>query len=499
MNKKLKRVLYGVGALFGVLLVTGCTASFCSPKDTASIMFAYDQGVVRYVEEGTEGAIQHETYPNLYYTTSAEYSPTLMSVYTQAQNDSIVQPVLDFFVQIDLRALDAMVEQYNKDFVEPITNEQVDYSFVNDELIYKLKDDGVTRYVHYGYVKFLGENDELWSNWDKWSAELAIELGPENVPNMDFTNLYKRTMNNYVATTRSCITINGGAYGSYGPQGSQTEVNIEKKDWGYAWKTGPIEGLLVYPVAWLVDFFATSFGAGGWGQIGAILLVTLIVRGLLLLISFKSTSSQAKMQAIQPELAKIQAKYPNSKTNQYEKQRLTQEQMALYKKHKISMIAPFITMIIQFPIFIAVWGAMQGAAILSSDAIFGLKLSDSIGSTLIQFNNWHAWGTAFVLIILMIVAQIVATKLPQWMQKRKLKKLARLGKNPAQAAQNKQMKWISNIMLVVIIFMGFTLPAAMGVYWFAGALIMIAQTLVMDAVTKHKEKKQKEAKKGKKY
>lgn len=499
MNKKLKRVLYGVGALFGVLLVTGCTASFCSPKDTASIMFAYDQGVVRYVEEGTEGAIQHKTYPNLYYTTSAEYSPTLMSVYTQAQNNSIVQPVLDFFVQIDLRALDAMVEQYNKDFVEPITNEQVDYSFVNDELIYKLKDDGVTRYVHYGYVKFLGENDELWANWDKWSAELAIELGPENVPNMDFTNLYKRTMNNYVATTRSCISINGGAYGSYGPQGSQTEVNIEKKDWGYAWKTGPIEGLLVYPVAWLVDFFATSFGAGGWGQIGAILLVTLIVRGLLLLISFKSTSSQAKMQAIQPELAKIQAKYPNSKTNQYEKQRLTQEQMALYKKHKISMVAPFITMLIQFPIFIAVWGAMQGAAILSSDAIFGLKLSDSIGSTLIQFNNWHAWGTAFVLIILMIAAQIVATKLPQWMQKRKIKKLARLGKNPAQAAQNKQMKWISNIMLAVIIFMGFTLPAAMGVYWFAGALIMIAQTLIMDAVTKHKEKKQKEAKKGKKY
>ena len=50
-----------------------------------------------------------------------------------------------------------------------------------------------------------------------------------------------------------------------------------------------------------------------------------------------------------------------------------------------------------------------------------------------------------------------------------------------------------------ILLHGFTLPAAMGVYWFAGALIMIAQTLIMDAIMKHKEKKQKEAKKGKKY
>lgn len=499
MNKNLKRILYTAGAFLGVLLVTSCTATFCSPRDTASILFAYDQGIVRYYSEAGEGRVQHETYTNIYYDNDLERSPTLMSVYSQAQTNNIVQPTLDFFVQLDLLALEDMIDQYEADHSVTLSVEQVTADFINDELIYKLQDDKNTHYVNYGYVKFLGENNTLWSNWDKYSSILATKLGPENTPNDDFTNLYKRTMNNYVAASRSCISVNGGAYGSYGPSGEQTEVYIQAKDWNYAWSRGPVEGLLVYPVAWLVDYFATAFGAGGWGQVGAILLVTLIVRGFLILITFKSTMSQTKMQALQPELAKIQAKYPNSKTNQYEKQRLAQEQMQLYKKHKVSVIAPFITLIIQFPIFIAVWGAMQGSAILSSDQIFGLRLSDSIASTLIDFSNWHAWGTALMLALFMTAAQIVATLLPQWLQKRKMKKLVKLGKNPAQAAQNKQMKWMSIIMMVVIIVMGVTLPAGMGIYWLAGALIMIAQTLITNAIMRKREQKQIEKKKGKKY
>ena len=104
-----------------------------------------------------------------------------------------------------------------------------------------------------------------------------------------------------------------------------------------------------------------------------------------------------------------------------------------------------------------------------------------------------------MLAIFMTAAQIVATLLPQWLQKRKMKKLVKLGKNPAQTAQNKQMKWMSIIMMVVIIVMGITLPAGMGIYWLAGALIMIAQTLITNAIMRKREQKQIEKKKGKKY
>ena len=142
------------------------------------------------------------------------------------------------------------------------------------------------------------------------------------------------------------------------------------------------------------------------------------------------------MQELQPEIAKIQAKYPNSNTNNYERQRLAAETQALYKKHKINPFTSIIVMIVQFPIFICVWGAMQGSAILSSDSVLGLNLSTSISSVLTTWSNWSnpasgVW-TALGLFLLMAGAQTVAMLLPQWLQKAKKQKLAKLGRNPAQ-------------------------------------------------------------------
>ena len=48
------------------------------------------------------------------------------------------------------------------------------------------------------------------------------------------------------------------------------------------------------------------------------------------------------MQKLQPQIAKLQEKYPNSNTNQYEKQRLAQEQMALYKKNKENILRKYV-------------------------------------------------------------------------------------------------------------------------------------------------------------
>ena len=66
-------------------------------------------------------------------------------------------------------------------------------------------------------------------------------------------------MTSTVDAYRSCITTVDGEYGNYGSQ--NVTVHLDPVNWGDAWNKGGrvIEGLIVYPVAWLVDVFANAF------------------------------------------------------------------------------------------------------------------------------------------------------------------------------------------------------------------------------------------------
>jgi len=477
LKKSTKRILTFGGLFMAVVLISGCTASFCSNNDRANILYTYEKGISIYEDNSTEGADVFTGNETLKRRVTYDNSPLLREVIADAVSKSINIPTDAYFVEIDQKILEtALVSQYGA---------SVDFVDINAE-------EANLALTSFGYLKFTGATEEnnLFETWDAWTAEIRLSLGAEQVPNQDFTKLYKEKLNTTIANNRACIAINDGNYGKYGSDGN-TEAFIEGKDWGFAWSKGPIEGLLVYPVAFLVDFFSNAFGMNGWGQIGAVALVTLIVRSLILLVTIKSTMGQQKMQALQPELAKIQQKYPNSNSNQAEKQRLAQEQMALYKRHKINPLGQILVLIVQFPVFIAVWGAMTGAAVLSSDAVLGLNLSAGLGTSILNIVDWPnfaGWWTAVVLFIMMGLAQFISMKLPQWMQKARTKNVKKLTKNPAQDKQAKQMKWFSNIMLVMIVVMGFSLPAAMGVYWFIGAIISVIQTLIMQTIMARSKK-----------
>jgi YidC/Oxa1 family membrane protein insertase len=437
----------------------------------ANIMYTYEKGISLYQDNAEAGAEVFSGNATLKRVIDKENSPLLKEIVASSEANKINVPTDTYFVGIDQFVLEnALEHQYGID---------VDFTTIDAAK-------ANTALENYGYLKFAGYSDDntLFENWKLWTANLRMSLGTEQVPNQDFAKLYQEKITSTTSAYRACLAISDGKYGKYGSDGN-TEAFIEGKTWAYAWSKGPIEGLLVYPVAYLVDFFSVSFGMNGWGQIGAVALVTLIVRALILLTTLKSTMGQQKMQALQPELAKIQQKYPNSNTNQAEKQRLAQEQMALYKRHKINPLGQILVLIIQFPVFIAVWGAMTGAAVLSSDAVLGLNLSAGLGTAILNVAGWpniSGWWTAVVLFVLMGLAQFVSMKLPQWMQKARTKNVKRLTKNPAEDKQAKQMKWFSNIMLIMIIVMGFSLPAAMGVYWFIGAIISIVQTLIMQTI-----------------
>ncbi len=351
----------------------------------------------------------------------------------------------------------------------------------------------------YGYLKFSGIDSTLFGNFDSWCATLQQSsddgLGVDGCPTSVFTTLYKNNVQSKVSSISTCIATRGGTYGHYGP-GRDWQVNIEAKDWGYAWGKGFLEGLLVYPISWMVDTFAFGMDSSlaGWSQLLALVFVTIIVRVLLMAATFKSTLDQQKMQNLQPQLAKLQEKYPNSNTNQAEKARLGQEQMALYRRNKINPLSQFLVLIIQFPVFICVWSGLQGSAALSSGQILNLRLSDTIRETLFNVSgSWYAntsgWWTALILFVLMAGVQVMAMMLPRIIAKRKSKNVTKMGKNPAANDANKQGRIMMIVMLIFTIFMGFMLPAAMGIYWLIGGLMSMLQTLISQVVLSRKNKK----------
>ena len=541
-----------MGALLGAgtILLASCTANFCNEADQAQMAYPYEQGATVYlsrtdyeelkVAEATKDLILEEEAQGIagqamegnkeiykyipYVKESVGYTLTAKkaegflqaSIIKSAISNGLKLPSIKYWAAIDDFTLKAALyaSQYGAESYEPGRESTPEFNagvtlFGDRALLpYTVSDsDGTegdpikTSILRvYGYLKFTDKNGNLWGNFTKWNDELYASadpyLGIDNVPTKDFYDFYKSSVNSKVTSIRSCIATRDGNFGHYG-SAADWEVAITYKSWGYAWSKGFFEGLLVYPVAFLVDSIAFGIdpALSGTGQILALLIVTIIVRGLLLRASFRSTMDNQKMQALQPELAKLQAKYPNSNTNQAEKQRLSQEQMALYKRHGIKPFRQFLILLVQFPVFICVWAGLQGSAALSTGQFLNLRLSDTIQQTLfnVTTEGWYfnvtGWWTALILFLLMAGTQVMAMMLPRIIAKRRAKGVARLTKNPAQDQSQSSMKMMSIIMMIFTIVMGFMLPSAMGVYWFIGGLISVAQTLITQFIIGKKAKK----------
>tara|TARA_B100000029_G_scaffold516597_1_gene631592 strand:+ start:21375 stop:22901 length:1527 start_codon:yes stop_codon:yes gene_type:complete len=99
-----------------------------------------------------------------------------------------------------------------------------------------------------------------------------------------------------------------------------------------------------------------------WGV--AIILLTLIVKVLLWPLSSASFRSMARMRAVQPQLKEIQDRYKN------DRQKLGMEMMALYKKEKINPAGGCFPMLLQFPVFIALFFALREAVELRHAPFF---------------------------------------------------------------------------------------------------------------------------------
>lgn len=249
-------------------------------------------------------------------------------------------------------------------------------------------------------------------------------------------------------------------------QDPDTGVTLTHKTWGDAFKVSFFTGLIVYPMAWLLNTFVNWFGGTGVAQVFAILLVTLIIKVLVMLVTFKGTMSTHRMQEIQPEIAKIQAKYGNNKSPEV-RQRMGMEMMNVYKKYNIKPFAPFLSLIITFPIFIGMYRAVITTAVLRTGSFLGIVLGTTISSNI--FGTFRVG--ALIIFLFMAASQILSMKMPNLLNRKRMT-------YEAKKAQ-KQTSMMTNIFMIMILVMGFMMPATMSIYWIASALVQVLQNVIM--------------------
>src|SRR4051794_19461914 len=115
------------------------------------------------------------------------------------------------------------------------------------------------------------------------------------------------------------------------------------------WDQIVVQGVFVHALLWLYHQL-TAFGVESWGV--AIILFTVVVKSLTLPLTLQSLRSTRRMQQVQPLLQQLQKQHKN------DKEKLMQEQMRLYKEHGVNPVAGCLPMLIQMPVWLALYGAL---------------------------------------------------------------------------------------------------------------------------------------------
>jgi YidC/Oxa1 family membrane protein insertase len=100
----------------------------------------------------------------------------------------------------------------------------------------------------------------------------------------------------------------------------------------------------------VLKFFHDNAGLS-WGM--SIIALTITVRALLIPLTYKQLKGMRALQALQPQIKEIQAKYKN------DKQRMQQEMMRFYQENKVNPFASCIPLIAQLPVFITLFYVLR--------------------------------------------------------------------------------------------------------------------------------------------
>jgi YidC/Oxa1 family membrane protein insertase len=226
-----------------------------------------------------------------------------------------------------------------------------------------------------------------------------------------------------------------------GPQEEKVLENIAPglelvKDYG--WLT-----ILAKPIFWLLEKIHGVVNNWGW----AIILLTVLIKLVFFPLSAASYKSMARMKEVQPRLLEMKERYKG------EPQKLNQAMMEMYRKEKINPLGGCFPVLIQIPVFIALYWVLLASVEMRAapwvgwiedlskpDTLFGVWLGAPIG----------------LLPILMAVSMFIQTK---------------LNPTPPDPIQAKLMM----LMPIAFSFMFFFFPSGLVLYWVVNNVLSIAQ------------------------
>ncbi len=194
-------------------------------------------------------------------------------------------------------------------------------------------------------------------------------------------------------------------------------------------------------ILWLSDLFGGNYALG-------IIVFTVLIRVLLLPVTHMQIKSQRKMQEIQPELNRIKKKYPNRDSASMEM--MQKEQQALMDKHDVNQLAGCLSLFIQLPVMMALYQTIQRTHELNQGHFF-----------------WTSLGSRDPYLILPILAAIL-TFLTSYMTMK------------SQPEKNPAMSVMLYLMPLMIFFIGFSLPAAISLYWVVSNAFTLGQTMLLN-------------------
>ncbi len=277
-------------------------------------------------------------------------------------------------------------------------------------------------------------------------------------------------------------------YFYFGPSHYQTLASYDKNyedtinlGWGiFSW----VNKYLIIPIFNFLESYQLSYGI-------IILILTLIIKTILLPLTYKSYKSSAKMKVLKPEIDELNKKYENEQDPMKKQQAV----MNLYKQAGVNPMAGCVPMLIQLPILIAMYRFFPASIELRQESFLwadDLSTYDSILELPFSIPFYGDHVSLFTL--LMFLSTMLYTRLNS----------DQMG-GGGGSAQMPQMKVMMYIFPIMILFIFNSFSAALSYYYFSANVISMLQMLMIkklvideDAIHKQLQENKKKPAKAKK-
>ena len=189
----------------------------------------------------------------------------------------------------------------------------------------------------------------------------------------------------------------------------------------------------------------------------AVILVSLAIRLIAFPITRKTALQSELIKKAQPEIERIQKKYKD-KQDQESMMKQNQELLAVYQKYNINPMSGCLFSMLQLPLFIAFFEAIQRTPAIFEDVFLGLQLgtTPAVGITSATFYMYA------ILVILIGTTTYLSFKM-----------------NSTGNMQDPSMKMMPYMMTGMIIFTSLFMPSALGIYWITTNVFTIIQNILV--------------------